>query len=100
MMQVVMVRIIVFFATMSVAYAGSTLVGMVGMEQARNNVRLATVKAQNVAERSRILKAEVDSLKDFDAIGRWAVANGFVAPGQNLVAMKTQQGGEGVSHAQ
>lgn len=79
----VMVRCLVFAIVAGSAYAASTLFGMVKMEQVRNGARLAGIKAAAVTEKSRILKSEVDGLKDFDAVARWAYANGFVAPGQN-----------------
>lgn len=81
----VLTRCFAFATIACAAYAGSTLMGMVKMEQARNAARLAGIKSAAVTERARILKAEVDGLKDFDSIGRWASANGFLAPGQTAL---------------
>ncbi len=74
-------RCLAFTVIAGAAYAASTLYGMVKMEQARNTARLATIKSASVSERSRILKSEVDALKDFGAVERWALSNGFIAPG-------------------
>ncbi|MBX3118725.1 MAG: hypothetical protein KF784_06640 [Fimbriimonadaceae bacterium] len=84
-MSAVLVRCLAFSTIVGAVYAGSTLLGMVKMEQARNAARLAGIKSAAVSERSRILKVEVDGLKDFDAVGRWAAANGFLAPGQSAL---------------
>lgn len=74
-------RIVAFAFILGVTYVGSTLMGYVALERARQGVRQGAERAAFARAEARLARVSIENLTDPAMLHAWADAHGFVAGG-------------------
>lgn len=88
--------IVAFAAIFGVVYVGSTLLGYVGLERARQTARHGADRAAFARSQAEAARASIEALTSPNALGAWATTHGFAPaapitlskPGSVLVAQR------------